>query len=117
MEELIKEILKELPFGNEGEESNFVIEEDGYKIVCNSTENKINISIEKCKPDFYNYLDTLDDEFFREVCEYYSNKFGGSWKEFDKKVSEGKAEKEIAQFKQCVKEVALSKIDKLNKYV
>lgn len=116
MNELIKELLSVVPF-TEGGEDSFAIEEDGYKIVCNASENKVNLSIEKCKPDFYNYLDTLDDDLFREVCECYSDKFGGNFKEFDEKVSKGNAEKEIAQFKQCVKEVALKKIEKLNQYV
>ena len=116
MNKTIEKLLELLPFQEEGSGVANAFEEDGLKVNYSMTDSKICISIEKSEDPFMKYCDGLDDDIFLAACEKFVNVTGMSLSDFNDKLNKKEAGKEILQFKKCVRDVALKKIEQLNKY-
>lgn len=117
MNEKVKQLLKILPFQQEGQGVSSSFEEDGYKVSYYMTDREVNVNIKKIRNPFFDYIQNLDDDIFVDACEEFVEASKMTMQEFENKIKANKADKEIALFKQCVKKVVLFKIGKLNKYI
>lgn len=117
MNKKVEQLLKILPFQEEGNGVSASFEEDGYNVSYYMTDKEINVNIKKVSNPFFDYIQNLDDEIFVAACERFVDSTKISMSEFENKIKSGKGDKEIQLFKDCVKKVVLEKIDELNKYV
>lgn len=116
MNKTIEKLLELLPFQEKGSCVTNAFEEDGIRVSYGITDSRINIVIEKTEDPFMKYCDGLDDDIFLAACEKFVNVTGMSLSDFNDKLNKKEAGKEILQFKKCVRDVALKKIEQLNKY-
>ena len=116
MNKTIEKLLELLPFQEKGSCVTNAFEEDGIRVSYGMTDSRININIEKIEDPFMKYCDGLDDDIFLAACEKFVNVTGMSLSDFNDKLNKKEAGKEILQFKKCVRDVALKKIEQLNKY-
>ena len=117
MNKKVEQLLKILPFQDEGSGVSASFEEDGYEVSYYMTDKEVNVNIKKTSNPFFDYIQGLDDDVFVAACEKFVDSTKISMSEFENKIKAGKADKEIQLFKDCVKKVVLEKIDELNKYV
>lgn len=117
MEELIKELLDYVQFPEKGQVDTFNFQSGDVQAEYTAKEDEVVLKLKKVKPSFYDYLDSIEDDLFQEVCAEFSKKVPFSLKDFDAMIKAGKAEKEQKLFAQTVKEVAAKRIENLKKYV
>lgn len=117
MNEKVKQLLKILPFQEEGNGVSASFEDNGCSVSYYMTDKEVNVNIKKISNPFFDYIQSLDDDVFVEACEEFVKSTKISMQQFENLLKAGKADKEIVLFKQAVRKVVLSKIDKLNKYI
>ncbi len=117
MEELIKELLDYVQFPEKGQVDTFNYQSGNIQAEYTAKEDEIVLKLKKVKPSFYDYLDSIEDDLFQEVCTEFSKKVPFSLKDFDEMIKAGDAEEEQELFEETVREVAKKRIENLKKYV
>lgn len=117
MEELLKELLDYVQFPEKGKVDTFSYQNENVRAEYTAKEDEIVLKLNKVKPSFYDYLDSIEDDLFQEVCTEFSKKVPFSLKDFDEMIKAGDAEEEQELFEETVREVAKKRIENLKKYV
>lgn len=110
----MKELLKQLDFIFSQDNFKEKININGLGIICEKNGDSITIQKLSKANSFKDYIESIDQDIFTEVCEQYEKLTGKSLKDLDKKLTSDSLEDEdIDEYKAVVKAVAAYKARKL----
>ena len=98
MEYLISRILNVIPFSESCSTVAGSDEFNNVRLTYTASADQVDIHIERTKPEFYSYLDSLSDELFEDACDLFVEKTHYVMRDFEDEINKGNQEM-INEFK------------------